>query len=153
MKYVKNVFIGNALFLTIITIIDLIVGKYEYFFLLFLSLIYLIIACNVEKAYTKFTNPKLLKLQLTFLSILSIICICTPFLDSKGESPIWLNIIFAVVIVCTILIIIVSTIQNMKTIQKKSNSEYEKKFMQSIIIVVAVVCGVGIAYIINSVLK
>ena len=68
MKHVKNVFIGNALFLTIITVIDFILGKYEYFFLLFLSSIYLIIAYNAEKAYTKFINSKLLKLQLTFLS-------------------------------------------------------------------------------------
>lgn len=153
MKHVKNVFIGNALFLTIITVIDFILGKYEYFFLLFLSSIYLIIAYNAEKAYTKFINSKLLKLQLTFLSILSIIFIYSPFIDAKAEAPVWLNIIFAVVIVCTILIIIFSTIQNVKTIQEKSNSEYEKDFMQSIIIVVAVICGIGIAYIINSVLK
>ena len=85
MKHVKNVFIGNALFLTIITVIDFILGKYEYFFLLFLSSIYLIIAYNAEKAYTKFINSKLLKLQLTFLSILSIIDIPNKACQSKKD--------------------------------------------------------------------
>ena len=153
MKYVKIIFISNAIFLTIIMIIDLILGKYEHSYILVLIAFYFIAAVNSSKAYTKFLNPKLLKIQLIFLSVTSLTFVWTPFLDPTAEAPFWLYLMFVIVIICSILIIAYSTVKTINIIHKKSDTEYEKKFMDSIIIVVAIASGLGIAYIINSVLK
>lgn len=151
MKHAKIGFICNAVLLFIITIVDFILGKYEYSFLLILVMFYIILAYVHDKGNTKFVTPKLLKMQLIFISITTLILGYTPFLDSKAESPTWLNIIFIIVITCSAFIVIYSSIKNIKKAREVSTNEYEKSIMKFVIIAVAAGCGLGLAYIINTV--